>query len=55
MHCLTIESVVCFDVDNEVSIYRNRTETEILFVKTCTYIHHHTKHLIQLYTRAIQI
>ena len=27
-----------------------QNRTEILFVKTCTYIHHHTKHLIQLYT-----
>ena len=39
-------------------IYKKRTEqnrTENLFVKTCTYIHHHTKHLIQLYTRDIQL
>jgi len=27
----------------------------MLFVKTYTYIHHHTKHLIQLYTRDIQL
>jgi len=27
-----------------------QNRTEILFVKTRTYIHHHTKHLIQLYT-----
>ena len=27
-----------------------QNRTLILFVKTCTYIHHHTKHLIQLYT-----
>ena len=29
--------------------------TAILFVKTCTYIHHHTTHLIPLYTRHIQL
>ena len=32
-----------------------QNKTENLFVKTCTYIHHHTKHLIQLYTRDIQL
>ena len=38
--------------------YSSRSEqnrTEILFVKTCTYIHHHTIHLILLYTRDIQL
>ena len=34
---------------------QEQNRTEILFVKTCTYIHHHTKHLIQLYTRDIQL
>ena len=39
--------------DNSVDYEQNRTE--LLFVKTCTYIHHHTKHSIQLYTRDIQL
>ena len=43
----TLIDVVC------VPLEQNRTE--ILFVKTFTYIHHHTKHLIQLYTRDIQL
>ena len=33
----------CYDIRTE----QNRTDN--LFVKTCTYIHHHTKHVIQLY------
>ena len=48
--CLyTIESSMSgsFDIEQD--------RTEILFVKTCTYIHHHTRHLIQLYTRDIQL
>ena len=34
--------------------FTEQNRTEMLFVKTCTYIHHHTQHLIQLYTRDIQ-
>ena len=36
-------------------VITEQNRTEFLFVKTCTYIHHHTKHLIQLYTRDIQL
>jgi len=32
-----------------------QNRTELLFVKTCTYINHHTKYFLQLYTRDIQL
>jgi len=38
----------------KIGLYTEQNRTEILFVKTCTYIRHHTKHVIQLYTRDIQ-
>ena len=38
----------------KIGLSTEQNRREILFVKTCTYIHHHTKHLIQLYTRDIQ-
>jgi len=39
----------------DINFMTEQNRTEILFVKTSTYIHHHTTHLIQLYTRDIQL
>jgi len=49
----TTKYSICLTVFHAYRI-TEQNRTEILFVKTCTYIHHHTKHLIQLYTRDIQ-
>ena len=55
--CLGLKSCLTSTATTSILInYRTeQNRTEILFVKTCTYIHHHTKHLIQLYTRDIQL